>query len=166
MRHVSSERSYAEDDGSEQFGMLAADVDQVVRRASRTVEFGRRGFTIAVTVFALIVAVLLPWVGENTGWEVLLGEAGAIPRLFAATSIGIGVLASMLALATRRWWLAWACAVGGWFASVDGVLAVWSQQSTGIHGAGGQGPGIGLVLALIAMIILAAQWLRTAWSRT
>lgn len=153
-------------EGSSEVGELAADVDQVVRKASRTVEFGRRGFAIAVGVFVLIIAQLLPWVGEHAGWQVLAGEAGAIPRLFAATSIGVGILASMLALITRRWWLTWVCAVGGWFASVDGVLAVWSQQSSGASGAAGDGPGFGLVLALIVVVVLAAQWMRVAWSRT
>lgn len=172
MQPVRSDDSYAadagDDPGNGQLDQLAADVDQVVRKASRTVEFGRRGFAIAVLVFVLMVAELLPWVGSHTGWQVLLGDAGtfAVPRLFALTSTGIGVLASILALTTRRWWLTWACAMGGWFAAVDGVLAVWSQQSAGIQGAGSSGPGIGLIIALIAMILLAAQWMRIAWSRT
>ena len=171
MHSVSSDGSYARetgDDGGEaQLDRLAADVDQVVRKATRTVEFGRRGFTISLLVFALLVAELLPWMGGHAGWQVLLGDAGTfvIPRLFAATSIGIGLLGSVLALATRRWWLTWACAIGGWFAAVDGVLAVWSQQSAGIEGAGSSGPGIGMVIALITMILLAAQWMRVAWSR-
>jgi hypothetical protein len=145
---------------------LAAEVDQVVLRASKTVELGRRGFVIAVAVFALIIAQLLPWVGNHAGWQVLLGQGGAVPQLFAATSTGIGVLASMVALASRRWWVAWVCAVGCWFSSVDGLLAVWSQQSSHANNATGSGPGIGLVLALIVVIVLAVNWMRTAWSRT
>ncbi|SFQ33626.1 hypothetical protein SAMN05421810_106180 [Amycolatopsis arida] len=154
------------DRASSDVDRLAADVDAVVSRAARTVELGRRGFVIAVATFALIVGLLLPWVGDVAGWQVLAGEGGAVPRLFAATSTAFGVIASALALATRRWWLTWVCAVGGWFASVDGVLAIWSQQSSPASGAPGAGPGIGMVLALVAMIVLAAQWMRTAWSRT
>jgi hypothetical protein len=145
---------------------LGAEVDQVVVRAERTVELGRRGFTIAVAVFALITAQLLPWVGDHAGWQVLLGQGGAIPQLFAATSTGIGILGSMLALATRRWWLVFGCAVGGWFSSVDGLLAIWSQQSSHANNAAGAGPGLGLVLGLVAVIVLAANWMRTAWSRS
>jgi hypothetical protein len=144
---------------------LAADVDDVVAKAARTVELGRRGFVISLLVFVLIVAELLPWVGPHSGWQVLLGQGGAIPRLFAATSAGFGVLASALALTTRRWWLTWVCAMGGWFASVDGLLAVWSQQSATASNAHGGGPGIGLVIALATMIVLAGIWMRTAWSR-
>ncbi|MFD2418753.1 Rv2732c family membrane protein [Amycolatopsis pigmentata] len=145
---------------------LAADVDGVVDKAARTVDLGRRGFVISLLVFVLIVAELLPWVGPYSGWQVLLGQGGvAIPRLFAATSTGFGVLASALALTTRRWWLTWVCAMGGWFASVDGLLAVWSQQSSTAGGVHGDGPGIGLALALGIMIVLAGTWMRTAWSR-
>lgn len=156
------------DGENDHLDQLAADVDHAVRKAARTVEFGRRGFTLAVTVFLLLVTELLPWSDGYAGWQVLVGDAGtfAIPRLFAATSIGIGILASSLALITRRWWLTWVCAIGGWFAAVDGVLAVWSQQSEGVNGGGDTGPGIGLILALVAMILLAAQWMRTAWSRS
>ncbi|WP_019815265.1 Rv2732c family membrane protein [Saccharomonospora saliphila] len=145
---------------------LAADVDAAVTRAVKTVEFGRRGFAVAVTVFVLVVGLILPWVDGLAGWQVLLGQAEAIPRLFAATATGFGVLASTLALATRRWWLAWVCAVGGWFAFVDGILAIWSQQSSSVSGVPGDGPGIGLVLAVLAMAALAAQWMRLAWSRS
>lgn len=144
---------------------LAEDVDEIGRKAARTVELGRRGFIISVLVFLLLVGQILPWVGDKTGWEVLVGEGGAIPQLFAATSSVIGIVASALTLATRRWWLTWVCAIGGWFSSVDGLLAVWSQQSTGANNAPGAGPGIGMILALAAIILLAASWMRTAFSR-
>jgi len=81
--------------------------------------------------------------------------------LFAVTSIAFGILASMLALMTRRWWLTWVCALGGWLATVTGILAIWSRQSSG-----GAGPGIGLVISVIATVVIAALWFRTAWSRS
>ena len=149
-----------------EFEQLGSDVDEVVTKASRTVELGRRGFFLAVLVFVLLVGQLLPWVGSHVGWQVLLGQGGGIPQLFAVTSTLFGVLASALTLMTRRWWLAWVCAMGGWFACVDGLLAIWSQQSSVANGAAGGGPGIGMVVALVAMIVLAAQWMRTAWSRS
>jgi hypothetical protein len=149
-----------------ELGRLAKDVDQVVKRASRTVELGRRGFIVSLLVFALLIGQILPWVGGHVGWQVLFGQGGPIPQLFATTSTVIGIFASVLALATRRWWLTWVCAIGGWFSSVDGLLAVWSQQSSQANNAVGAGPGIGMVIALAAMIFLAANWMRTAWSRT
>lgn len=150
---------------------LRDEIDRVERdaqrRAARTVELGGRAVVISVAVFVLIIGQILPWLGGATGLEVLLGtgsgdavgKASLVPRLFAATSLGFGVLASALALTTRRWAFTWVCALGGWFASVDGVLAIWSRQS--VHGD----LGIGLVIAWVATVFLAALWFRTAWSR-
>jgi hypothetical protein len=152
--------------GNGELAELAAEIDEAGEHASRTVELGRRGFTIAVFTFVLLVCQILPWVGDHAGWQVLAGEGGGIPQLFAATSTGVGIVGSALALVTRRWWLSWVCAAGGWFASVDGLLAIWSQQSSHAPGAAGGGPGIGLVIAWITMICLAVQWMRTAFSRS
>lgn len=153
-------------DESREVAELREEIDEVERAAARRIEPGTRGFLIAVLVFVLIVAQLLPWAEGYTGWQILIGQGGGVlPRLFAATSIGFGIVASALTLATRRWWLAWVCAIGGCIASVDGVLAIWSQQSSGVSGDPGAGPGIGMVIALIVMIVLAVNWLRTAGSR-
>ena len=130
-------------------------------------ELGGRALVISIAVFVLIVGLILPWIDGATGLEVLLGtgsgdavgKASMVPRLFAATSLGFGVLASALALTTRLWALTWVCALGGWFASVDGVLAIWSRQSSNGD------LGIGLVIAWVAMLVIATQWFRTAWSR-
>jgi uncharacterized membrane protein len=149
---------------------LRNEIDEVERRTIRTVDLGPRAVLIAVSVFVLIIGHVLPWMSGANGLDVLMGhhdavgKASMVPRLFAGTSLGFGILCSALALMTRLWALAWACALGGWFASVDGVLAIWSRQSSA--GAGASHPGIGLIIAEIAMIVLAAQWLRTAWSRS
>src|SRR5439155_26232955 len=146
------------------------EIDEVERRTIRTVELGPRALVIAILVFALIVGHVLPWMSGANGLDVLMGhhdavgKASMVPRLFAGTSLGFGILCSAIALITRLWALAWACALGGWFASVDGVLAIWSRQSSA--GAGASGPGIGLIIAEAAMVVLAALWLRTAWSRS
>ncbi|KAA9160012.1 hypothetical protein FPZ12_018800 [Amycolatopsis acidicola] len=144
---------------------MADDVNHVVTKASRTVELGRRGFVISILVFVLLVGQILPWVGDKVGWQVLFGQGGAIPQLFAATSTLIGIVCSALALATRRWWLTWVCAIGGWFSSVDGLLAIWSQQSSHANNAVGGGPGIGMVIALVAIVLVAGNWMRSAFSR-
>jgi hypothetical protein len=151
-----------------EFAALRHEIDEVERRTARVVELGPRAITISIAVFVLIVGQVLPWMAGANGLEVLLGQGDAVgkasmvPRLFAVTSAGFGILTSALALMTRRWWLAWAGALGGWFASVDGILAIWSRQST----AGHTGPGIGLVIAEVAMVAIAVQWFRTAWSRS
>ena len=143
---------------------LREEIDEVGRRAARTVELGTRAMVVAVAVFVLLVGLMLPWMNGSSGIEVLIGEetgkASMVPRLFAATAVLFGVVASVLTLTTRRWVFAWVGAAGGWFASVDGVLAIWSRQSSD------SSPGIGLVIAVVAMVVIAVQWFRTAASRS
>lgn len=160
---------------------LRAEIDRVERDVVSHVEPGRWAMVIAVAVFVLLVAQLLPWVGSNSGWEVLLGQVsgvprvGLLPRLFAVSSLTFGVLFSAITLFTRRWGLAWLCALGSAFSVVHGLWAVWSRQTAvdstvstvstvGADGAA-LGPGPGMVLALLVMIVLAVQWLRLAFSR-
>jgi hypothetical protein len=45
---------------------------------------------------------------------------------------------------------------------VNGLWAVWSRQTAP---AGSPGPGIGLLLCVLAMALLALMWVRLAWSR-
>jgi len=171
--HSSEERELAERELAErelaerELAELGQEIDAVERRAARSVELGGRAVVLAVLVFVLIVGQVLPWLGGATGIEVLLGtgtgdavgKPSMVPRLFAATSVLFGVLASALALSTRWWALTWVCALGGWFASVDGILAIWSRQSSGGD------VGIGLVIAWVATVAIAILWFRTAWSR-
>ncbi|TDV40352.1 hypothetical protein [Actinophytocola oryzae] len=142
---------------------LRDEINEVGRRASRTVELGTRGLVIAVAVFVLLVGLVLPWMNGSSGLEVLIGaetgKASMVPRLFAGTSVLFGVVASALALTTRRWVFAWVGAAGGWFACVDGLLAIWSRQSSG------SAPGIGLIISVVAIVVIAVQWFRTAASR-
>ena len=155
-------------DGSEQERLeaLRAEIDSVERSMVRRLEPGWWAMAVAIAVFVLLVAELLPWVGSANGWQVLLGEVGTagrgsvLPRLFAGSSLLIGVIASTIAIAARRWALAWACALGCAFSVVHGVLAVWSRQTSGETG-----PGAGMVLALLAVVVLAVQWISLAWSR-
>lgn len=148
---------------------LREEIDEVGRRTERTVELGARGVVIVAATLVLVIGHLLPWIGTANGLDVLLGQgdgtgrASMVPRLFAAMSASFGVLGSVLAVLTRRWLLAWGCALGGWFASVDGLLAIWSRQSSA--GPGASAPGLGLVVAEIATVLLAILWFRTAWSR-
>ena len=142
---------------------LRQEIEEVGRRASRTVDLGSRALVISIAVFVLLVGLVLPWMNGSSGLEVLIGQesgkASVVPRLFSLTSVLFGVVASALTLTTRRWFFAWVGAAGGWFASVDGLLAIWSRQSSG------SAPGIGLIITLVAMIVIAIQWFRTAASR-
>lgn len=154
----------------EEIARLRAEIDSVERGMVRHFDPGARALVIAVGVLVLILAAILPWVGTTSGWHVLLGQAapgvrvGVLPRIFAGVTLGVGVFASALALVTRRWGLAWVCALGGWLSVVTGMLAIWTQQTTHSH-TPGPGPGYGMVVAILAALVLAVQWFRIAWSR-
>lgn len=153
-------------DDRDRMDELRAEVDAVGRTALQRVDPGARAMVIAGAIMVLLLATSLPWVGGANGWEVLRGTAdpaqgvGLLPRLFAAVALGLGVALSAFALLTRRWALVWASALGCGYGVLDGVWAIWSRQT-----AAGAGPGVGLVLAVLAMAVLAAQWFRLAVSR-
>ncbi len=83
--------------------------------------------------------------------------------MFAWLALVFGVGFSMLALITRRWALAWIALAGSALASGTGLLAVWSRQTVA---AGHPGPGIGLFVAWITVMLLTFHWARVVWSRT
>ncbi|MGH4011822.1 MAG: Rv2732c family membrane protein [Pseudonocardiaceae bacterium] len=145
---------------------LRAEIDSVERSALRRVDPGARAAVIAGAVMMLLLAMTLPWVGDANGWDVVRGTAdpvdrvGLLPWLFGAVALGFGVSLSVLALVTRRWGVVWACALGCTYGALDGIWAIWSRQTVS-----GPGPGIGMVLAVVAVVVLAVQWLRLAWSR-
>lgn len=153
-------------DDPDRMDEIRAEIDAVERSALRRVDPGHRAVVIAAAIMVLLLATSLPWVGAASGWEVLHGAAdpadrvGVLPRLFAAVALGLGVGLSALALITRRWGLVWASALGCGYCVLDGVWAIWSRQT-----AAGAGPGVGLVLAVLAVAVLAAQWFRLAVSR-
>jgi hypothetical protein len=146
---------------------LRAEIDAVERATLRRVDPGGRAVVISGAIMVLLLAITLPWVGDASGWDVLSGIAnpadrvGLLPRMFGGVALAVGIGLSMLALITRRWGLVWASALGCGYCVLDGVWAIWSRQ-TAHHGPG---PGIGLVLAVLAMVVLAVQWLKLALSR-
>jgi hypothetical protein len=88
----------------------------------------------------------------------------ALPsRVFGWLALVFGVGFSMLALLTRRWALAWVALAGSAVASAAGLLAVWSRQTVA---SGHPGPGVGLIVAWIATILLTFHWARVVWART
>jgi hypothetical protein len=66
-------------------------------------------------------------------------------------------------LVTRRWTLAWIALAGTAVAIPLGMLSVWSRQTAA---AGHPGPGAGLILGWITVILLTFHWARVVWTRT
>jgi hypothetical protein len=84
-------------------------------------------------------------------------------RVFSWLALVFGVGFSMLALVTRRWALAWVALAGSAIAGAAGMLAIWSRQTVA---AGHPGPGWGLIVAWITVLLLIYHWARVVWSRT
>lgn len=152
------------------FDAFKGDIEAVERRIAREIDPGARAMVIAIAVFVLLATFILSHTGGARGWDVLAGDDAAIgagislpSRLFVWLALVFGVGFSMLALLTRRWALAWVALAGSTLASFSGLLAVWSRQTAlGSH----PGPGIGLVIAWITVIVLAYNWARVVWARS
>ena len=144
---------------------LEAELAEAERRVVRRVDPGATALPVAIAVLVLLGSLMLPWTGGVAGWEILAGVAnlGLLPRLFTCTAVLFGVLGSAVALAGRYWAAAWTCAMGCGFSVVNGVWAIWSRQVNVPHG--GTGPGVGLVLAVVAMVVLAGSWVKIAGRR-
>jgi len=149
---------------------IRTEIDAAERRVAGEIEPGPRALVVAILVFVLLASFILPHTGAVRGWDVLFSSHGAgaaavaLPsRVFAWLALVFGVGFSMLALVTRRWALAWVALAGSAIASGAGLLAVWSRQTVA---AGHPGPGVGLIVAWITVMLLAFHWARLVWSRT
>jgi hypothetical protein len=152
------------------FDALRAEIEAAERRVAREIDPGPRAFLVAILVFVLLGSFIFPHTGQVRGWDVLFSSHGAataalsLPsKVFSWLALVFGVGFSMLALLTRRWALAWIALAGSSLASATGLLAVWSRQTVA---AGHPGPGIGLIVAWITVILLTFHWARVVWSRT
>ena len=152
------------------FEQYRADLEAAERRVAGEIEPGARGLVVAILVFVLVVSFVLPHTGAAKGVDVLMGDDKAISvaialpsRIFSWLSLVFGIGFSMLALITRRWTLAWIALAGTAVASAMGMLAVWSRQTAA---DGHPGPGIGLILGWITVILLTFHWARLVWTRT
>ncbi|MFV8165006.1 hypothetical protein ACNQVK_23455 [Mycobacterium sp. 134] len=151
------------------FERFKDDLAAVERKVTREFDSGPRAMVVAILVFVVLLSFVLPHTGSSKGFDVLVGDATAVAdgislpsRVFTWLALVFSVGFSTLALITRRWALAWVALAGSAVASALGMLAVWSRQTA----AGHPGPGIGLILGWLAVIVLTFHWARVVWSRT
>jgi hypothetical protein len=152
------------------FDQFKGDIEDVERRMAREFEPGSRALVVAVLVFVVLLSLVLPHTGGAKGFDVLVGAEAAVgegvslpSRVFTWLALVFSVGFSILALLTRRWALAWVALAGSAVACPIGMLAVWSRQTAAEQYPG---PGIGLVIGWIAVIVLTFHWARVVWSRT
>jgi len=160
----------SESRGGQEFDDFKGELEDAERRVAREIEPGTRALTIAILVFVLLVTLVLPHTGGARGLDVLVGSDAAVSngvtlpsRLFTGFALVFGIGFSMLALVTRRWALAWIAMAGTSVGSFLGMLAVWSRQTAPEQYPG---PGIGLVIGWLAVIMLAYNWARVVLTRT
>ncbi len=160
----------APDNGNGDFEEFKGDIEAAERRVAREIDPGVRALVIAIAVFVLLLSFVLPHTGGARGLDVLISSEAAIrdgvtlpSRVFVWLALVFGVGFSMLALLTRRWALAWIALAGSTVSSLLGLLAVWSRQTAPEPYPG---PGIGLVVAWLAVVVVAFNWARAVWART
>jgi hypothetical protein len=160
----------AGDQNNGDFDEFKGDIEAAERRVAREIDPGARALVIAVCVFVLLFSFILPHTGTARGWDVLVGDDAAIrngvalpSRVFIWMVLVFSVGFSMLALLTRRWALAWIALAGSVVTSLLGLLAVWSRQTAPEPHPG---PGVGLILAWLAVIVVTYNWARAVWART
>ncbi|GAA4476732.1 hypothetical protein GCM10023094_17300 [Rhodococcus olei] len=148
------------------------DIDAAEKKVAREIDPGVRAMVVAVGILLLLVTFALPHAGSANGWDVLVYNRDAIDedialtsRVFVWLTLVFGVVFGMLALATRRWALAWVAVAGSAVASVFGMLAIWSRQTLE-PGSSAAGPGIGLILGWILIMVLTFHWVHVVWQRT
>lgn len=156
-------------DGAD-FDAYRSEIEAAERRVAREIDPGARALAVAILVFVLLGSFVLPHTGSVRGWDMLFnthdapGAAVALPlRVFVWLTLVFGVGFSMLALLTRRWAVAWVALAGSALASGTGLLAVWSRQTVP---AGHPGPGVGLFVSWLTVIVLTFHWARVVWQRT
>ncbi len=152
------------------FEAFKGDIEAAERRVASEIDPGARALVVAILVFVVLVSFLLPHTGSSRGIDVLIANETAIAdglslpsRVFVWLALVFSIGFSVLALLTRRWTLAWIALAGTTVACPAGMLAVWSRQTAG---EGLPGPGIGLIIGWIAVLLLAFHWARVVWSRT
>lgn len=156
--------------GPGEFDEFRGDLEAAERRVAREFDPGTRALVVAILVFVILLSFVLPHTGGARGFDVLVGSDAAaqagvsLPsRVFTILAIVFAVGFSMLALLTRRWAVAWIALAGSAVASAIGMLAVWSRQTAADPYPG---PGIGLIIGWLAVILLTFHWARVVWTRT
>lgn len=156
------------------FAQYAGDLRKAEKKVAGEIDPGARALVVAVAVLVAMLSLILPHTGSASGIEVLTNAPDAKAELVTITSkvfvylltiFGIG--ASMLALLTRRWFIAWVALCGNAIACVAGMLAWWSRNTPGVGNVQPpSGVGIGLILGWLAVLVLTFHWARVVWARS
>lgn len=131
---------------------------QAEKTAASTVDMGARRWVLAAAAALYLVAMMLPFVGDASGWQVLAATSAAKDAQTAITEyvfawislIGVGILTT-LAVVTQRF----AITVPAWMVTtvslVFSVLGVWLRNSSGLGIS--RGPGYYLAILCVVAVV-------------
>lgn len=168
-----NEESMKSAENSQDFEQFRDDLEAVERKIAGEIDPGVRAMVVAGAVFVLLLSMVLPHAGHARGFDVIMYDAAAkaehigLPsRVFEWFVLVFGIGFSLLALMTRRWALAWIAVAGSAVGSVFGVFSIWHRNTPGLNNYHGAGPGFGLILSAVAIVVLTFHWVRVVWGRT
>ncbi|EME16107.1 Rv2732c family membrane protein [Rhodococcus triatomae] len=157
---------------SDDLSDLRAELAAIEKRVTREVAVGRRGRALAAMIAVLAVGLFLPHAGPVSGWAALVGGTASgqvlapVPlRLFVLFVLVFGIVASTVALLTRRWILAQTAVMGTAVGAVFGMLGLWSQQSLP-PALRPDGVEYGLLLTWLSMTALSVLWIPVVAGRS
>ncbi|MFT4044244.1 MAG: hypothetical protein QM673_13895 [Gordonia sp. (in: high G+C Gram-positive bacteria)] len=156
------------------FSQYADDLRKAERKVAGEIDPGARAVVVAIGVVVAMVSLVLAHTGSASGLDVLTFAPAATVERVAITSkvfvyllVIFGIGASMLALLTRRWIIAWIALCGCAVGCVAGMLAWWTRNTPGVGGVEPpSGVGIGLILGWLALLVLTFHWARVVWARS
>lgn len=131
---------------------------QAEKTAASTVDMGARRWVLAAAAALYLVAMMLPFVGDASGWQVLAATGAAKDAQTAITEyvfawislIGVGILTT-LAVVTQRF----AITVPAWMVTtvslVFSVLGIWLRNSSGLGIS--RGPGYYLAILCVVAVV-------------
>ena len=146
------------------------------RILGRTLVIGRAYLASTILIVLLAVFLVLPHSAGVRGFDVLFFTEAAreqqtsLPSHIFVLLYSVGtILFGGVMILTQKWWAAGIAWSATCVAAVYGVLAIWLRQSgrgpdPDFQGFGG--PGIGLYLSEILLVLLIGTLAGVLWSRT
>jgi len=151
----------------------ARDTDRLL---GSTLVVGRAYLVSAVLIVLLAAALALPHSTGVLGFDVLFGTETAnaqetsLPSRVFVTLYSVGTIVFGVAMIlTQRWWAAGVAWCATCIAAVYGLLAIWLRQSGRGPDAdfvGFGGPGIGIYVSELLVLVLAVTLGLVLWSRS
>lgn len=171
---VKSENSLPPIDFEGKFQLFHDELAETEKKVAGEIDPGARAVFVAALVLVICFSLVLPHSGSASGFDVLTHSPevrteniGIGSYLFVWLTAVFGVVASALALTTRRWVLAFTALAGSAVGCVAGMLAWWSRNTENVDTlkVPEHGPGIGLIIGWFAMLVITFHWSRTVWAR-